>query len=62
MAKVFKVCVLPLTITEVLIYLEDPPAEMVNSIPPEKPKGGEIYLFQGVGDKKGENINVGWTT
>ena len=47
MAKVFKVSAIPLTVSEVLGHLKDPPAEQINSIPPAEPKGGEIYLFHG---------------
>jgi hypothetical protein len=53
MAKVFKLSSYPLTISEVVDYLKDPPAELINSIPPSEPKGGEVYLFQGTEDKKG---------
>ena len=45
---------IPLTISEVVDYLKDPPAEQVNSIPPVEPKAGEMYLFQGSGVKKGK--------
>ena len=38
---------IPLTVSEVLGHLKDPPAEQINSIPPAEPKGGEIYLFHG---------------
>ena len=48
-AKVFGVSAIPLTISEVVDYLKDPPAEQVNSIPPVEPKAGEMYLFQGSG-------------
>ena len=54
MAKVFGVSAIPLTISEVVDYLKDPPAEQVNSIPPVEPKAGEMYLFQGSGVKKGK--------
>ena len=54
MAKVFGVSAIPLTISEVVDYLKDPPAGQVNSIPPVEPKAGEMYLFQGSGVKKGK--------
>ena len=38
MAKVFGVSAIPLTISEVVDYLKDPPAEQVNSIPPRRVK------------------------
>ena len=37
MAKVFKVSAIPLTVSEVLGHLKDPPAEQINSIPPAEP-------------------------
>ena len=46
MAKVFKTSLFPLAINEVTNYLEHPPSELTISLPPVKPKAGEIFLYK----------------
>lgn len=50
MATIFRVSVDPLTVSRVVDYLKDPKPEFINSLPPVKPKGGEIYLYQATED------------
>ena len=38
---------LPLALAEVENILLSPPHNKANSLPPVKPKGGEVYLFVG---------------
>ena len=43
---VFSVRQKPMTVTEVASLLEDLPEEKVSTLPPVRPKAGEIYIYR----------------
>ena len=51
-STVYWVQVTPLPISETVAILKNPPAAAISNIPPAKPKGGEIYIFQSNDDAK----------
>ena len=46
MATVYKVCNIPLPISEVIKVFQDPPEEALSTLPPVKPKAGDIYIYK----------------
>ena len=45
-ATAYKVVARPLSVRDVCSYLAEPAPEAINSLPPVKPKAGEIYLYK----------------
>ena len=41
----FKVSSTPLSITEVVELLQNPPEDGLSTLPPAKPSAGEVYLY-----------------
>ena len=45
MSTVLKVSVCPLAISTAVELLQNPPEDSVSTLPPVKPKAGEVYLY-----------------
>ena len=43
---VFRVSATPLAVSEVVQLLKNPPEEAISTLPPAKPKAGEIYIYK----------------
>ena len=57
MATALQVSVAVLPLTKIVNLLENPPDDGISTLPPAKPKGGEVYLYKPRCDtEKGINI------
>ena len=46
MATALQVSVVVLPLTKTVNLLENPPDDRITTLPPAKPKGGEVYLYK----------------
>jgi len=56
--SVFHVCTSPLKTAEAISILENVSKEYCSSLPPVKPKGGEIYVYLNESDESKEGKSV----
>ena len=53
---VFHISVAPLAVSEVIQLLKNPPEEAISTLPPAKPKAGEIYIYKNDNSANGEQL------
>jgi len=60
MLKVYQVCKNPLSVSEVVEMLRNPSEDKVSSLPPVKPKAGEVFIFN-YSNSLQKGISVPWS-
>ena len=53
---VFHISATPLAVSEVIQLLKKPPEEAISTLPPAKPKSGEIYIYKNDNSANGEQL------
>ena len=56
---VFRASATPLSVSEVVQLLKNPPEEAISTLPPAKPKGGEIYIYKDDDNANGKLVMHG---
>ena len=57
---VFRVSATPLAVSEVVQLLKNPPEDGVSTLPPAKPKAGEIYIYKNDSSANGKTSANAW--
>ena len=57
---VFRVSATPLAVSEVVQLLKNPPRDGVSTLPPAKPKAGEIYIYKNDNSANGKASANAW--
>ena len=53
---VFRISATPLAVSEVVQLLKNPPEEAISTLPPAKPKAGEIYIYKNDNSANGKQL------